>query len=75
MTTEDIPYLKPTFFPSVPRLWNVLYAKMKAQFDEASGVWGNIMRKALETKLANIRNDGTFTHWLYDRIVFSKIKA
>jgi len=34
--TEDCQSLQPTFFPSVPRLFNKIYAKIKASFDTGS---------------------------------------
>ena len=58
MTDDDIPYLRPTFFPSVPRLLNVIYAKLKARFDDEPGVRGYLMRSAIATKLANIAATG-----------------
>jgi long-chain acyl-CoA synthetase len=32
MIAEDLPTLKPTFFPSVPRLYNRIYGKIKDSF-------------------------------------------
>jgi len=34
---EDLQELKPTLFPSVPRLLNRIYAKIKADFDSKTG--------------------------------------
>ena len=45
--TEDIQILKPTFFPSVPRLWNRIYGKLKAKIDSATGVAGWLAAKLL----------------------------
>ena len=36
--TEDMGILKPTFFPSVPRLFNRIHGKIKDKFKEATGV-------------------------------------
>jgi long-chain acyl-CoA synthetase len=33
LISDDLPKLKPTFFPSVPRLFNKIYAKVKAGVD------------------------------------------
>jgi long-chain acyl-CoA synthetase len=74
MTDKDIPYLKPTFFPSVPRLLNVIYSKLKARFDTEGGLAGYLMRNGIEAKLANIKATGSFSHCFYDKLVFSKVR-
>lgn len=38
--TEDIAILKPTIFPSVPRLFNRIYGKIQDKFKEATGIKG-----------------------------------
>jgi long-chain acyl-CoA synthetase len=35
--TEDCQVLQPTIFPSVPRLYNKIYAKINAGLDAATG--------------------------------------
>ena len=75
MVEDDIPYLKPTFFPSVPRLLNVIYGKLKAKFDNEGGLTGYLMRSAIASKLANIKANGSFTHCFYDMLVFKKVNA
>ena len=72
---DDLPYLKPTFWPSVPRLVNVLYDQLKAEINNTPGEKGKLMRKALAEKLARVRKDGTFTHEVYDEQVFSHFRA
>ena len=73
MADDDLPYLQPTFFPSVPRLFNVFYGKLKERFENEPGVKGWLMRSGLSAKLANLPN-GDHTHCFYDRLVFSKVK-
>lgn len=34
---EDCLVLQPTLFPSVPRLYNKIYGRIKGQFDAATG--------------------------------------
>ena len=73
MADDDLPYLQPTFFASVPRLFNVFYGKLKERFENEPGVKGWLMRSGLAAKLANLPS-GDHTHCLYDRLVFSKVK-
>jgi long-chain acyl-CoA synthetase len=49
--TEDIAILKPTFFPSVPRLYNRIYGKIKDKFKVATGAKGWLVNKAVNSKL------------------------
>lgn len=41
--TEDIAILKPTIFPSVPRLFNRIYGKIQDKFKEATGIKGALI--------------------------------
>lgn len=41
--TEDMGILKPTFFPSVPRLFNRIYGKIKDKLEAAAGVKGMLV--------------------------------
>lgn len=71
---EDMTILKPDMFPSVPRVLNRIAALVQAQA-AAPGLKGALLRKALAAKIANHDRDGTLTHALYDRLIFSKVKA
>jgi len=53
---DDIGVLKPTVFPSVPRIWNRIYSKIKNAMDSATGCKGWIARTALESKINGLRN-------------------
>ena len=75
MISQDIPALKPTFFPSVPRLYNRIYGKIKDKIKETTGCKGWLLHRAIETKMANLKADGTLTHACYDTLVFNKMKA
>ncbi|KAF9175177.1 hypothetical protein BGX20_007746 [Mortierella sp. AD010] len=74
MLLEDVQQLKPTFFPGVPRLLNRVYAKIYEATIGAPGLTGVLSRKAFETKLANLKAGKGFTHPLWDRLIFNKIK-
>ncbi|KAG1149273.1 hypothetical protein G6F37_005233 [Rhizopus arrhizus] len=71
---EDIQVLKPTVFPSVPRLLNKIYGKLLASTVQASGVTGALARRAVDTKLSNLVAGKGFTHPFWDRLIFNKVK-
>jgi len=74
MAQEDLPYLQPTFFPSVPRLYNVFYGRITDKVAEG-GIGGWLLSCGLSSKIASLQADGSYTHCFYDKIVFSKLKA
>ncbi|KAG0294537.1 hypothetical protein BGZ98_001724, partial [Dissophora globulifera] len=71
---EDIAELKPTYFPTVPRLLNRIYANIVASTIEAPGFAGKMCRRAVAAKLANLKAGNGVTHPLWDRLVFNKVK-
>jgi len=71
---DDIDVLKPTVFPSVPRLLNRVYDKVLAAVELKGGVSSVLFNLACDSKKANLR-DGYLNHWLWDRLVFGKVKA
>jgi long-chain acyl-CoA synthetase len=48
---EDIGILAPTVFPSVPRLYNKIYGKIKTGIDAKPGCLKWLINKAIATKL------------------------
>lgn len=72
---EDIAALKPTFFPSVPRLFNRIYGKLQEGTVKAPGVRGALFRKAFNDKIALMKSGGGLTHWFWDRLLFGKVAA
>ena len=73
--TDDIGVLKPTLFPSVPRLYNRIYGKILDGTKAATGIKGWLVNKAIDSKLANLRAGHGLTHGFYDKVVFKKMKA
>ncbi|KIL00658.1 hypothetical protein PAXRUDRAFT_821456 [Paxillus rubicundulus Ve08.2h10] len=71
---EDAQYLKPHFFPSVPRVLNRVYQSAMAAGD-VPGVKGALFRMAVQTKLDQLHATGINTHPIWDRLVFRKIRA
>ena len=50
---EDLAELRPTVFPSVPRLWSRMYDVIQATFKEATGMKAKLIKKickVLKTK-------------------------
>lgn len=70
---EDVQLLKPTIFLGVPRVLNRIYQAVMAQL-EAPGFKGKLARRALQAKLENLKTTGSNTHFLWDRLVFNKVK-
>lgn len=73
--TEDMQILKPSFFPTVPRLFNRIYGKIQDGIKGATGLKGWLVNKAIDSKLYYLKNGNYLTHTFYDKIVFGKIKA
>lgn len=69
---DDLKVLQPHFMPSVPRVLNRLYQSAMSA-GTAPGIKGALFRKAVATKLHNMRQNGQFTHAFYDRLVFKKV--
>ena len=51
---EDCAALQPTIFPSVPRLYNKIYGRIKGQFDAATGCKGWLLNKGYNAKQINV---------------------
>jgi len=70
---EDLTALRPTVFPSVPRLLNRIHDKLRAGIEDAGGLKKVLFDKAYAAKKAGL-SSGSVTHGLWDRLIFSKIK-
>lgn len=75
MTKEDLPALRPTFFISVPRLFNKIYGVIKGNIDAATGVKKWLVNKAVNSKMAALKANNTVVSGCYDKLVFKKMKA
>ncbi|KAI8070840.1 hypothetical protein BC940DRAFT_295686 [Gongronella butleri] len=74
MLVEDIQWLQPTVFPSVPRLLNRIYAKIRAATVDAPGNVGRLAQYALDAKIARLRAGQGVTHPVWDRLIFNKVR-
>ncbi|KIV86397.1 hypothetical protein PV11_02008 [Exophiala sideris] len=76
---DDLKLLRPTNFPSVPRLFNRFGGAIKASTVEQPGVKGSLSRHIVRTKLANAnpttQSSPTYHHAFYDRIWGRKVAA
>lgn len=73
--TDDCQVLKPTLFPSVPRIYNRIYDKIQARLKELTGMRNYVATKAITSKLFYLENYATYNYGFYDRIVCNKFKA
>eukprot|EP00164_Ancoracysta_twista_P000625 GFYU01000829.1.p1 GENE.GFYU01000829.1~~GFYU01000829.1.p1 ORF type:complete len:682 (-),score=271.98 GFYU01000829.1:229-2274(-) len=69
---DDLAVLRPTLFPSVPRLWNRIYDKITQGAEAGGGLKASLFKKAMNSKLAWLKK-GKTTHCLWDTLVFSKV--
>jgi long-chain acyl-CoA synthetase len=82
-TAEALPKVRPTVLPSVPRLYEKVYTRIKGQFDSAVGLrrrlidWAmKVGREAMPYKLrdAPLPFGLARKHRIADRLVYSKVK-
>ena len=80
---EALTAVRPTVFPSVPRVYEKVYTGIVAKFDEASGLKRRLVDWALAVgrDVSRLRQAGkpvpaglAFRHRIADRLVYSKIK-
>jgi long-chain acyl-CoA synthetase len=81
---EALPAVKPTVFPSVPRVYEKVHTAVTAKFDEATGLKRRLIDWALRVgrKVSKLREAGqsvppalALQHKLADRLVYSKVKS
>ena len=70
--TQDLAALRPTLFPSVPRLFNKIYDKIMAGVAAKGGVGAKLFNKGMASKKYYL-DRGDLTHKFYDKLVFSKV--
>jgi long-chain acyl-CoA synthetase len=79
-----LPAVKPTVFPSVPRVYEKVHTAVVAKFDEATGVRRKLIDWALRVgrRVSALRRAGepvprglAAQYQLADRLVYSKVKA
>jgi long-chain acyl-CoA synthetase len=80
---DALPAVRPTVFPSVPRVYEKVHTAVLAKFDEATGVKRHLIDWALSVgaRVSKLREAGqpvpgklAVQHKLADRLVYSKVK-
>eukprot|EP00996_Jenningsia_fusiforme_P002106 NODE_294_length_2501_cov_132.613377_g271_i0.p1 GENE.NODE_294_length_2501_cov_132.613377_g271_i0~~NODE_294_length_2501_cov_132.613377_g271_i0.p1 ORF type:complete len:681 (-),score=130.41 NODE_294_length_2501_cov_132.613377_g271_i0:368-2410(-) len=72
---DDLKTLRPTIFPSVPRLYNKIYDTIIQKVDAKGGVGQKLFHHGLHKKEKTLRKKGVVTNKLYDGLVFGKVRA
>ncbi|KAI9325243.1 hypothetical protein DFJ73DRAFT_767763 [Zopfochytrium polystomum] len=70
---DDVAELKPTLFPSVPRVYNRIFDKVWALTKSKSAMEQYLFNTAYQAKKFHLQS-GHLTHWLWDRLVFAKVR-
>jgi long-chain acyl-CoA synthetase len=81
---EELPRVRPTLFPSVPRVYEKVHTAVLAKFDEATGAKRRLIDWALRVgrRVSALRQEGrpvprglALQHRVANRLVYSKVKA
>lgn len=70
---------RPTLFVAVPRVYEKFHSRLMARFEDATGVKGLLLNKALETNRARVEAEenggsGGFLAGVLDKIALSKVR-
>jgi long-chain acyl-CoA synthetase len=76
---EYILEARPTLFVGVPRVYEKFHSRLMARFEEASGIKGFLLKKALETNAARVEAEdqgrsGSALAGILDKIALSKVR-
>ncbi len=76
---EYIQEAKPTLFVGVPRVYEKFHSRLTARFEEASGIKGALLKKALETNGKRVEAEaaggsGGALAGILDKIALSKVR-
>ena len=72
---EDLAILKPTVFVSVPRLFNRFYDVIMDTIRKQTDTAKFIFNRGFEVKKKNLLTTGRSTHYLFDKLIFNKMKS
>ena len=83
-SAEELPRVRPTIFPSVPRVYEKIHAAVLAKLESETGVKRRLVTWALDVgrRVSRLRQQGqpiprglAMQHRIADRLVYSKVKA
>lgn len=72
---DDLKQLRPTSFVSVPRLYTRFGNAIRDATVDQPGFKGALSRHVVSVKKANLKENGTVRHALYDRVLGKKVAA
>lgn len=72
--SEDCEILRPTLFPSVPRLFCRIYDKITSRLKDLTGMKAYLANRAIESKLYYLEHQASYQYSFYDRAVCDKFK-
>lgn len=72
---DDLAALKPDFFVSVPRLYNKFYDAIMSKIKAQTGIKSYLAQKAIAGKEYHHENGGHYSHAVWDKLVFGKMKS
>jgi len=71
---DDLKALRPTIFPSVPRLFNRIFDRIQDNVSKKSAVKQWMFNRALNSKLSYLESQAAYTHKMWDSLVFGQIQ-
>jgi long-chain acyl-CoA synthetase len=71
---DDIKALRPTIFPTVPRLMNQMQDRIVAQLEKGGGIQAAVFKRGLRVKLAALKARGVYQNALWDALIFKSIR-
>ncbi|KXN74687.1 acetyl-CoA synthetase-like protein [Conidiobolus coronatus NRRL 28638] len=72
---EDLKLLAPTYFVSVPRLYNRIYNGILAKVNSGTAFRKYIFNRALNDKMKNYKEGKGVRHAFWDTLIFNRVKA
>ena len=71
---EDIQILNPTIFFGPPRIYNKINEALREIIHNLNSEKKTLVEKGINSKTENFKNTGQLSHYLWDKLVFNKIK-
>lgn len=72
---NELAFLKPTFFFSVPPVLTKIYQKVQEELKGTKGCKYWFVEKSVNSKLDTLETSGCTTSWMMDSLIFGKVKA